>query len=95
MTAMLTERQQKILATAARIKSNLEAAKRLGISESSLRGQLSLIRKLVAAGAAIVHTEPVEPVEPTRERIAREVAEGVRCRRCHLLLPCDHVQVAP
>ena len=27
-------------------------------------------------------------------RISQEIAGGLRCRRCHLLLPCDHSEEA-
>ncbi len=29
-----------------------------------------------------------------RARVAAEVASGKRCKRCHLILPCMHEQVA-
>lgn len=38
----------------------------------------------------VVDDDDDTPPRVIRARIAADVASGVRCPRCHLLLPCDH-----
>jgi DNA-binding NarL/FixJ family response regulator len=83
MTATMTPRQRELVAAFKRTNSHKAAAALLGITEKGLRSQLTKIHRLT-------HVQRDDDYELRHQRVAREVAEGVRCRRCHLLLPCDH-----
>lgn len=49
----------------------------------------SVINEAKARGV-LKNFEHNETPRQARVRVASEIAEGKRCRRCWLLLPCDH-----
>ena len=60
-----------------------DVASALGLTPASLSVVLSRVR--LKLGVAGMRGRP-------EKRIGRSVADGPRCQRCHLLLPCDHME---
>ena len=94
---MLTPMQGALLERLHRGCTDAELMASFHIKRSTLYMYLWQLKK--ALGVTILpgrrnkwvrHPEDDETPDSADARVARDLAAGKRCQRCHLLLPCDH-----